>query len=534
MISRIDLANPFTTEEFTIRILDNNHYVWFVNEDYDIVPDPTNETVVDYGNSIPSYAPCDDKTPPDPLPDTLTFTINKNIAVLVLARTVDYEKLQVINVPFEVTGTTLDGTPLKSKGFIRINVYDYNDNCPNAKKAAYSWDGAVESLRPTKGLVIKAQDIDSDDNSEMEYYIGDIVRPADEAKYKEIEELYLYEDVLVEYNVDVHIVDKGSLRRGSKTNVKVTISTSCILNIGFTIDREKGVFHVVAPGYCRSENPKYCDQCSASFYCPGKGLRAKCTSCELGLVQPDGSIEIIDTDPACNRSKTEFSFGGSSECKECLAGWSCEDGIGLPIDHLNDGKYYIENCTHGSCPEPKECPQGAACRFGLKYDCGPGTYSPSGTRCEFCPPGRYSNKTNSFECECCRSGYESSHKKNGCKPCSFNEISDSCELCRGCQDATECPCLEANPCYEGVQCVNVASGEYECLECPVGTDGNGRECTDINECEVDGACYNNNCTNKSPGYQCGKCPPGYEGNEPSGIDYTYLDLLHANVFFTVY
>ena len=138
---------------------------------------------------------------------------------------------------------------------------------------------------------------------------------------------------------------------------------------------------------------------------------------------------------------------------------------------------YVEDCTEEECPEPQVCPDGAACRNGIKIDCLPGTKG-NGNVCSFCPPGRFSDQTNSKECKCCPAGYESSHRKLKCEPCAFNERSGGCEQCVPCRSSEECPCLESNPCYEGVQCVNVPSGadKFSCLDCPFGTEGDGKVC----------------------------------------------------------
>ena len=40
-------------------------------------------------------------------------------------------------------------------------------------------------------------------------------------------------------------------------------------------------------------------------------------------------------------------------------------------------------------------------------------------------------------------------------------------------------------------------------------------CEDIDECEVEGACFRK-CLNKEDGYECEPCPDGYSGSTPSG------------------
>ena len=60
-------------------------------------------------------------------------------------------------------------------------------------------------------------------------------------------------------------------------------------------------------------------------------------------------------------------------------------------------------------------------------------------------------------------------------------------------------------------------------------------CRDINECEVEGACFRG-CVNKDDGYECEPCPDGYSGSTPSGTvirivtySYTLLCEISGNV-----
>jgi len=74
------------------------------------------------------------------------------------------------------------------------------------------------------------------------------------------------------------------------------------------------------------------------------------------------------------------------------------------------------------------------------------------------------------------------------------------------------------PCFPSVECHNVGNGSFECESCPDGFEGDGRSCTDIDECALANPCYDTNeCVNLSPGYRCGGCPDGYRGNAPSGV-----------------
>ena len=473
-IATFDLQNPFTTDEYTIEILNDNRYFHFVDDTFDFAPDKAKKAEVDPGYNIPAYVPFKSETPPVPLPDKSLFTVSNHNASLTLAKELDFRYIDQLYIAYQITGTLPGGSTLTSTGVILIKITDYNDNWPLPTQPVYTWDGMLDALS-TKPLEITATDQDKEENAELEYFIGEIIRPDDEEEYKMKKDLYLYEKVMLEYKITVHIVDKGTPRLGRTTLVKVTVSASCVMTLSFEIDLDTGEFYVKAPGYYMAASHQFCDPCEAGYYCYGYGTRAKCTTCTQEIMQADGTYTVFKEDPDCRRNKTEFSFGGASDCSACKKGWRCADGTTTPV--LDETKY-VEDCTEEECPEALVCPSGAACRNGVKIDCSPGTAG-NGKFCTFCPPGRFSNQTNSEKCECCPGGYESSHKKMRCEPCAFNERSGGCEKCAPCRSAEECPCLESNPCFLGVQCVNTPSGgdNFSCLSCPYGTEGDGKVCT---------------------------------------------------------
>ena len=470
-IATMDLQNPFTTDEYTIEILNDNRYFHFVDDTFDFAPDITQKTEIDPGYNIPAYVPYKSEPPLVPLPEKSRFTVRNNNASLVLAKELDFRYTRQLNIAYRITGTVSGGGTITSTGLIVVEVTDYNDHWPAPAQTVYSWDGLKDALS-TEPVEITADDEDENLNAELEYFVGEVSRPSDEEEYREKKDLYLYEKVMLDYQITVHVVDKGTPRLGRVTTVKVTVSASCVMTLDFEIDSATGHFYVKAPGYYMAANHQFCDPCEAGYYCYGYGTRAKCTTCTQELMQPDGSTTVFSEDPDCRRNKTEFSFGGASNCSACKEGWTCANGIAAPV--LDDTKY-VEDCTEDECPEPLDCPTGAACRYGIKIDCPPGTAG-NGKVCSFCPPGKYSDEINSEVCKCCPAGYESSHKKLKCEPCEFNERSDGCEQCVPCRGPAECPCLQSNPCYAGVECVNVPSGgdNFSCLECPYGTEGDGK------------------------------------------------------------
>ncbi|XP_071668779.1 mucin-4 isoform X3 [Patagioenas fasciata] len=75
-----------------------------------------------------------------------------------------------------------------------------------------------------------------------------------------------------------------------------------------------------------------------------------------------------------------------------------------------------------------------------------------------------------------------------------------------CQDLPD-PCAQG--CFPGVNCDSHAG----CGPCPAGLTGDGRHCSDINECAQGTACPGNStCTNTVGSYSC-SCPDGEEGED---------------------
>ncbi|CAL8380320.1 unnamed protein product [Gadus morhua 'NCC'] len=84
---------------------------------------------------------------------------------------------------------------------------------------------------------------------------------------------------------------------------------------------------------------------------------------------------------------------------------------------------------------------------------------------------------------------------------------------------TACPadmCQLLRPCFPGVECTSHADGSWDCGRCPPGLHGNGSNCEDEDECQVQGVCVTE-CVNTDPGFYCLPCPPWYRGSQPYGL-----------------
>ncbi|MEM1414061.1 MAG: hypothetical protein AAGH15_04140 [Myxococcota bacterium] len=91
---------------------------------------------------------------------------------------------------------------------------------------------------------------------------------------------------------------------------------------------------------------------------------------------------------------------------------------------------------------------------------------------------------------------------------------------RTCDDVDGCADM---PCFAGVACADVAAPGtgFTCGECPAGTEGDGLDCNDVDGC-ADMPCFAGvSCTDvpaPGTGFACGDCPPGYEGDGVSCTD----------------
>ena len=64
-----------------------------------------------------------------------------------------------------------------------------------------------------------------------------------------------------------------------------------------------------------------------------------------------------------------------------------------------------------------------------------------------------------------------------------------------------------NSCHTNAICIST-QGSISCI-CKNGYTGNGRSCTDIDECQLAPSKPYVQCTNLFGSYKCGTCPQGY-------------------------
>ncbi|EDV26971.1 uncharacterized protein TRIADDRAFT_54443 [Trichoplax adhaerens] len=173
------------------------------------------------------------------------------------------------------------------------------------------------------------------------------------------------------------------------------------------------------------------------------------------------------------------------------------------VECVCDSAWTGDNCTqdYDACSD-QPCFDNVTCIDNIVplsgYQCGdcPSGYTGDGLKChdyDECEYGTHQcnqtciNEEGTYTCEC-QSGYMLE--------------SDN----RGCLDIDECA-IGSHNCSDDAICIN-QPGSYDCI-CKSGYLGDGRNCTEINECKINNGQCNQICQNTPGSYKC-SCYPGYE------------------------
>ncbi|XP_009996158.1 PREDICTED: hemicentin-1 [Chaetura pelagica] len=234
---------------------------------------------------------------------------------------------------------------------------------------------------------------------------------------------------------------------------------------------------------CALRNPcsHTCHNTMGSYYC----------SCPKGLtISADGrTCQDID----------ECALGGHT----CHAGQDCENIIGSYRCVVRCGSGFRRTADGFSCQDVNECQESNSCHqrcFNTigSFHCG-------------CEPGFQLKGRKCVDVNECR--------QNVCRPdqlCKNTRGGYKCiDLCpSGMTKAENGTCIDVDECRDGTHqcrynqlCENTR-GSYRCA-CPRGhrSQGVGRPCVDIDECETRDTCQHE-CRNTLGSYQC-TCPSGY-------------------------
>eukprot|EP00116_Pleurobrachia_bachei_P000432 sb/3460694/ len=309
---------------------------------------------------VPSYFNCSTSPsfPPSLTPiSTSTTLTNTTTLLLVLATRLDYES-DPWNYTISIT-VTLSEQFSVTLGVLVV-LEDVNDNCPSISPSlTYSTPYPLS----VAAFTLPVTDPDS---PTLQFYLGRVERPADEDQYNTTLDYFENEDIMMNYTVEIYILDWAG--KGALTTINISLSTSCIRGLSFTVDPLLGVFRPLLPGWMSSEDGVYCEPCTAGYRCTGEGARTQCTTCDMVYI--DGTP--AGTEPGCsNPSGVEYSFGGQAVCEPCKLGWTCSGGLATPV--LEEGRY-VKPCTDTECDKTVyDCQPGHACVAGVSEECQPGS-----------------------------------------------------------------------------------------------------------------------------------------------------------------
>jgi hypothetical protein len=143
--------------------------------------------------------------------------------------------------------------------------------------------------------------------------------------------------------------------------------------------------------------------------------------------------------------------------------------------------------------------------------------------CSNCPAG-FDSLNGCIDINECNTGLNNCSKDSGCINLSgsytcqcksgFKDDSAVGHAGEVCTEINECE-MHTDSCSLHATCTNTP-GSYTC-KCNDGFTGNGRVCTDINEC-LSYCSPNAYCTNTPGSFSCGACKPGFEGNGQVCVD----------------
>ncbi|XP_074619049.1 uncharacterized protein LOC141877908 isoform X1 [Acropora palmata] len=517
IIQVFDVSDAFSSGPYTVEILNGNDQDRFEVKDgsYSSVSAPSTPAPDTFTLDGETILLCPNATagPVTPIatisPGIQSFpSISTSTAALTLKALLDYEATKHYMLYLRITDNTKAWT---GNITVKVLVEDFNDNCPILQDVNINLDlEPIPPLQSAPFFTAVASDKDAGINAQIQYKASAPVEriPTISATKFYVENgskvVWSNKTVKWTYKYQIFAVDGGTPKRGDSVPLTITFDVSCESTGAIVADAHSGDVFFRAPGLTGSIYPlnstskPRCRGCTTGFFCPGNGTEKRC-----GEASP-----------------TEFSFGLAASCSACPEGWLCNNGTALPCP---DSTYV--KCNSTWCPEKCfDCEPGTVCFEGMRQDCTPGTYSNGkGFPCRQCPPGSFNNESRAETCQCCADGYASTSMKTGCRPCPANEWSrhgsfPNCSLCQTCFTSEDCPCLSNSSCFPDVTCVNVGIGKSQCGPCPVGYEGNGRICDDVDECTRANPCYvSDKCENRDPGYQCAACPDGYRGNAPSGV-----------------
>jgi hypothetical protein len=268
---------------------------------------------------------------------------------------------------------------------------------------------------------------------------------------------------------------------------------------------------------CRAGfNGKRCenniDECAGGSKCANggtctDGINSFTCSCATGYTGTTCATNIDEcaSDPCVQGT-----------CRDGVNGFTCACNAGWTGTLCN---VKINYCAANPCDNGFTCAcnagwTGTLCNVKINY-CAANPCDNGGTctsletsyRCT-CPPGYTGNRcqTNIDECASspCRNGGTCNDgvAKFTCT-CPSNYAGALCA-----DDVNECSSAQLNTCSANADCIS-RPGTYDCA-CKPGYTGDGRTCTEVNECSSNPCANGGTCADRVNGFIC-ICPPGFTG-----------------------
>lgn len=283
------------------------------------------------------------------------------------------------------------------------------------------------------------------------------------------------------------------------------------------------------------------NNCHANAICTNT-LGSYSCQCKDGFTGDGQNCDDIDecraaVSPCSNPAQKCINLPGSYQCG-CPAGFKGPNPLTNKCEDINECEVDPKAChQHAICtntPGSYTCECKPGFQGNAKTWCGdinecliktscPGISKCTNTVSSFechCPPGYRGQAANCIDIDECRAVPKKCPAPASCKnlPGSYQ-----CTCPAGykwnneagkCEDVDECEWMTSRPwnapcAKEGGLCIN-KQGSYMCM-CAKGFKGDGKTCTDIDECAKPGTCpgKNNICINSPGSYSCKQltCPP---------------------------
>lgn len=213
---------------------------------------------------------------------------------------------------------------------------------------------------------------------------------------------------------------------------------------------------------------------------------------------------VVDSGEKCDDGDLEPGDGCNADCR-VERGWDCDQAEPTICKAIcGDGFGVGPEATAGGCDDGGMEP-GDGCSKTCAVEAGFVCSSEPSACAKTCGNARLDAG------ETCEDG--NSTTGDGCSACNIEPgfACDNAQLPSSCDDVDECK-VPSHDCASHAYCTNTV-GSFSCA-CQPGYGGNGKTCTNVNECVFGGGnnCSRDaDCTDTEGSFTC-MCKPGFSGN----------------------